>query len=105
MNIKENNTIWKMPATVGLPAITAIQAASEESGKYQLCFAKDENCTLEKIIFTLDEDTALAARILVKILLRLGIAPEAVLETAKKFYRMTKEFPQGYQLQNLSSNS
>lgn len=105
MNIKENNTIWEMPATVGLPAITAIQAASEESGKYQLCFAKDENCTLEKIIFTLDEDTALAARILVRILLRLRIAPEAALETAKKFYRMTKEFPKGNYSANSSSNA
>ena len=68
-------------------------------------FKNDDNCTLEKIIFTLDEDTSFAARILVKILLRLRIAPEAALKTAKKFYLMTKEFPQGNYSVNSSSNA
>ena len=100
----QQNIVWEIPASTGLPTITAIQAASEESGKYQLLFRNDD-CTLEKIIFKLDEDTALAARILVRILLRLRIAPEAALETAKKFYRMTKEFPEGNYSANSSSNA
>ena len=99
------NKIWRLQAVPGVPEIMALQDVAAEAGKYQLCFAKDENCTLEKIIFTLDEDTALAARILVRILLRLRIAPEAALETAKKFYRMTKEFPKGNYSVNSSSNA
>ena len=99
------NRIWQLHAVPGVPEIMALQDVAAEAGKYQLCFTKDENCTLEKIIFTLDEDTGLAARILVKILLRLRIAPEAALETAKKFYRMTKEFPKGNYSANSSSNA
>ena len=101
----QKDIIWKIPSSVGLPVIIAIQTASEGSGKYQLFFKNDDNCTLEKIIFTLDEDTSFAARILVKILLRLRIAPEAALKTAKKFYLMTKEFPQGNYSVNSSSNA
>ena len=99
------NKIWQLNAESGVPEIMAFQDVTIEAGKYQLCFAKDENYSLEKIIFTLDEDTDHAARILVRILLRLRIAPEAALETAKKFYRMTKEFPRGNYSVNSSSNA
>lgn len=91
----KNNIIWKISENAEIPEITAIQTLPEEAGKYKLQFSS--NCILKKIIFSLDGDTAVAARTLLKILLRLGIAPEAALGTAKKFYRMTKEFPCGNQ--------
>ena len=61
------NKIWQLNAQIGVPEIIALQDITAEAGKYQLCFSGDEKCSLEKIIFTLDKDTALAARILVRI--------------------------------------
>ena len=104
-NHEKGCKIWHVTGGIDIPEIIAVQSNTVSTWTSQLYFSQDENYSLEKIMFTFDEDTASAARILVKILLRLGIAPEAALETAKKFYRMTKEFPQGYQLQNLSSNA
>ena len=32
----EQNRIWKLPATAGVPEITAVQNSNIESGKYKL---------------------------------------------------------------------
>ena len=98
-----NNVIWNIKEKPEVPEIIAEQNLKRKDPNYQLIFSNDANCNLEKIVFTLNHDTALAARILLKVLLRLRIAPEAARETAKKFYRMTKEFPQGNQQRNSSS--
>ena len=99
----DNNVIWNITQKPGVPEIIAEQDLKRNDPNYQLIFSNDENCNLEKIVFTLNNDTALAARILLKILLRLRISPEAARETAKTFYRMTKEFPQGNQQRTSSS--
>lgn len=104
-NSEKKCTIWQVSGENNIPKIIAVQENSVQPGKYQLCFSKDKNCSLKKIIFTLNEDKALAARILVKVLLRLGITPEAAMDTGKNFYQMTKENPDGNQFKNLSSKA
>ena len=97
------NRIWYIPDSAATPAITAIQN-NTVPGQYEVIFATNHPTIPREIIFTLDDDTASAARMFMKILLRLRITPVSALKIAKRFYWLTKEFPEGNQSENSLSN-